>query len=369
MKRAALLIFVLLVAMPVPPEVTVDCDAGDDLARALRKAKRFPGTTIHVTGTCTGTFTVAARNIRLRGDPSGSTVIEGPRDAIATRLTVLDVTVDSFIMSDITVRNGWIGVHLRGGISTNSNVFINDSIFEDNYGGVLIDSGSFARVETSTFRSNQVGVTVLFNSQGSIADCDIRDSGILGIDVYDDSIAGVHGTSVSGSGDIGMAVSIGSFLGINEGTLTDNDGVHLLAQDRSKLQLRNTAIGSGTDATQLAMFVDDSSILRSFRTVSWGDIFATGAVHLSNDDDAIHGSIFLEDFTQANLSRTSVDGVIDCTSGSDAFCSGGVTASTTGCASAAAPCTSAAAQPSESARERPAVPASGGSALRERAKR
>ncbi len=342
MKKAAFLLLVVLVVMAVPHEVTVDCDAGGDLERALRKAKRFPGTTINVTGTCTGTFTVAAKGLRLRGGPGGSTVIQGPADAIAQRLTVLDVAVDSFIMNSITVRNGWIGAHLRGGISTNSNVLIYDSIFEDNYGAVLIDSASFARVEASTFRSNQVGVTVLSNSQGSIAECDILDSGILGIDVFDDSIAGVNDTSVSGSGGIGMAVSIGSFLGVSDSTLTDSEGVHFLVQDRSKLQLRNTTLGSGTDTTELGLFIDDSSLLRSFRTEAWGDIFATGAVHLASEADAIHGSIVLEDFTQANLSRTGVDGIVECVSGSDAFCGHGVTAEVSGCASAATPCTSAA---------------------------
>jgi hypothetical protein len=354
MKKAAFLVFVVLVVMAVPPEVTVDCDAGDDLARALKKAKRFPGTTIRVSGTCTGTFTVAAPDVKLLGDPAGSTVLEGPADAIAQRWTVLDVTVDRFTMRHVTVRNGWIGAHLRGGISTNSTTQIIGSRFEDNYGGVLIDSGSFARVETSVFQSNQVGVTVLFNSQGSIADCDIRDSGVLGIDVYHDSIAGVQNTSVTGSGGIGMAVNIGSYLGVNDSSLADNDGVHFLVQDRSKLQLRNATLGSDSDETELAMFVDDSSLLRSFRTESWGDLFATGAVHLESDDDAFHGSIVMEDFTQANLSRTNVDGGIECRSGSDAFCSTGVTATVSGCASAGAPCaaTAASAQP----RIEPATP-------------
>lgn len=338
-----------MMAMPGPPEVTVDCDAGDSLARALTKATRNPGTTIHVQGTCTGSFVVAAQNISLKGDPTTTTVIQGPEDAIANRLTVLDVTVDRFSMRHVTVRRGWIGVHVRGGISTRSDVRLLDSNFEGNYGGVLIDGGSFAFVQNSTFQSNELGIGVQFGSRGSVVDCDIRDSGIRGLDVFSNSTAGMFRTSVSGSGIVGIGVSMNSFLGIGDSTLSENSGVHAIAQDRSKLQIgSNVTLGSDGDGTQAAVFLDDASILRSFSDVEiWGDVGADGSCHLSLGNIALHGSLLLDDFTDANLSRTTVDGVVECQRGSDAFCDTGVTASVSGCASAGSPCTSAPSPPPE----------------------
>jgi hypothetical protein len=331
----------LLATLPGPQEVTVDCDAGDSLARALAKAVRRPGTTIHVRGTCSGSFTVAAEGVHLAGDPTAPAVIQGPDDAIANRVAVLDVVAERFSMRDLTVRGGWIGVWAHGGTRSQANVI--GSTFEDNYGGVLVDAGSYASILNSTFQSNEVGVAVQFGSRGSIVECDIRDSGLYGVDVFDNSAAGVFRSSVSGSGSAGIAASIGSRLGIGEGTLSENGGAHAVALDQSWLRIGpNATLGSGGDGTQLAVFLDDTSILRSFSGVElWGDVFASGGCHLSLGAIVLHGSLWLDEFADANLSRTEVEGTVECSRGADAFCDNGVTAAVVGCASAAPPCSAA----------------------------
>jgi len=361
MNPSAVLLLVGLMALPGPREVAVDCDAGGNLATALTKAKRFPGTTIHVQGTCTGSFVVAAEGLSLEGDPTAPAVLQGPEDALANRLPVLDVTVSRFTMSNFIVRKGWIGVHVRGGIHARADVRILDSTFEENYGGVLIDGGSNAAIRRSTFQSNEVGVAVQFGSLGSVLDCEIRDSGIRGLDVYGHSTASLFASSVSGSGNAGIGASIDSSIFVHEVTLSESGDAHAVVRDRSRLSAgRNVRFGSDGDSTGLAVFLDDGSSLETSTGPGlWGDVSAEGGSHLLLRYIGLHGSLRLDAFTDTVLFNTKVDGVVECRRGSDVFCDTGTTASVSGCASAGPPCTNAPSTADDSLRGGPAPPDSG----------
>lgn len=358
MKLITALLLVGLMPLSGPREVTVDCDAGDSLAKALSKARHNSSTTIHVQGTCTGSFVVAAEGISLEGDPTAPAVLQGPDDARANRLPVLDVTVDRFVMSNFTVRRGWIGVHVRGGINARSDVQVLDSVFEENYGGVLIDDGSFAAIRRSTFRSNEVGIAVQFGSTASVVGCDIHDSGIRGLDVYGNSTASIFQSSISGSGNAGIGANINSFIGVGELTLTESGDVHAVVRDRSRLRTgRNVNFGSDGDGTSQAVFLDDGSFLEtSSGQALWGDVTADEGCHLSLSRITLHGSLWLDAFTDATLFETKIDGIVECRRGADVFCDTGVTASVSGCASAGPPCTSAPSTAVDSMRGRPGPP-------------
>lgn len=351
MNMIASVVLAALAVVSAPAEVRVDCDRGDSLSAALTKATRRPGTTIQVRGTCTGSFRVAAEGLVLRGDPASPAVIRGSDDAIPDRQSVLDVVAERFTIRNVTVRQGWIGVLVRSGAQTDIQLL--DSNFEDNYGGVLIDAGSYASIVNSTFQSNVVGIAVQFGSRGSIVDCDIRDSAVHGVDVFDNSTAGIFRGSVSGSGVAGAVATIGSWLGVGETVMSANGGAHVAVQEQSRLDLGSGAtLGSDGDATQLSVFLGHGAILHGSSGIEiWGDIDATGGVYLSLPGIALHGSLWLDAFTDAVLSGTTVDGVVECRRGGDAFCDTGVTANVSGCASAGPPCTSVIRQVGETMRD------------------
>jgi Right handed beta helix region len=171
----------------------VKCDNGQTLTEALRKAK--PGDTLQVTGTCQERVTITTDQLTLDG--GGSAVLDGGGGP--TEFFEGVVTID-----------GAHGVTLMGFTIRNSPGQ-----------GILGVGGAAFVVQDTTMQNNGVGGIFLNNnSSAELIDVEVKDSGGIGIAVFNNSTAVFKGhVSSTGSGSTvggsnGIAVQSGSTLEI-----------------------------------------------------------------------------------------------------------------------------------------------------------
>jgi parallel beta helix pectate lyase-like protein len=172
----------------------VQCDKGQTLTEALRKAK--PGDTLQVTGTCHERVTITTDRLTLDG--GGSAVLDGGGGG-STEFFEGVVTID-----------GVQGVTLKGFTIRNSP---GQGIF-----GV---GGAAFVVKDTIMQNNGVGgISLNNNASAELTDVEVKDSGGIGIAVFNNSTAVLKGhISSTGSGRTvggsnGIAVQSGSTLEI-----------------------------------------------------------------------------------------------------------------------------------------------------------
>jgi hypothetical protein len=167
----------------------VECDKGQTLTEALKKAK--PGDTLQVTGTCHERVTVTTDRLTLDG--GGSAVLDGGGGG-STEFFEGVVTID-----------GVQGVTLRGFTIQNGPSL-----------GILGVGGAAFVVQDTTIQNNgAAGIFLNNNSSAELVDVEVKDTGGIGIPVQNNSTAVFKGhISCTGSGDNGIAVQSGSTLEI-----------------------------------------------------------------------------------------------------------------------------------------------------------
>ena len=90
--------------------VLVDCDAGDNLAKALSEADKGGPSHIRILGTCRGNFRIESAGVDLRGDGPETSVIEGSESGPALQITA----TEHVVIRGIAIRDGTVGVRILG---------------------------------------------------------------------------------------------------------------------------------------------------------------------------------------------------------------------------------------------------------------
>jgi Right handed beta helix region len=176
------------------------CDKGQTLTEALRKAK--PGDTLQVTGTCHERVTITTDRLTLDG--GGSAVLDGGVGG-PTEFFEGVVTIDG--VQGVTLT----GFTIQNGPSQ----------------GILGVGGAAFVVKDTTIQNNGVGIFLNNNASAEVTDVEVKDSGVIGIAVQNNSTAVFKGNiSSTGSGSNGVAVQSGSTLEIRGASVQaiDNGG-------------------------------------------------------------------------------------------------------------------------------------------------
>jgi parallel beta helix pectate lyase-like protein len=229
----------------------VECDKGQTLTEALRKAK--PGDTLQVTGTCQERVTITTDRLTLDG--GGSAVLDGGGgsptefDGVVTIDGVQGVTLTGF-----TIQNG------PGE-------------------GILGQHGSAFAVQQTTVQQNMAsGIAVADGSTAELIDCTIRVNG-FGIDVFTSSSAILRGDiSISQNKGNGAEVNGQSILEIRgaQVQLNDNGGAGLVAGS-GQVAIFGFTAAQGSTLTANGNGDRGIIIAGSLLTILGGDFFGSGA--------------------------------------------------------------------------------------------
>jgi len=184
----------------------VNCDRGEEIARALARAE--PGDTIRVTGTCVERVSIKTDRITLDGQ--GAATLDGGGgpaaefDGVVTIDGASGVTIQGF-----TVQNGpgegILGTHGAAFSVRNTTVQDNGST------GVVVAEGSTAELTDCSILRNDAGIDV-FTQSSAVLKGSIRTNDNLtnGATVNGTSIIEIRGAQVEASRNGGEGLAAGS---------------------------------------------------------------------------------------------------------------------------------------------------------------
>jgi hypothetical protein len=190
----------------------VNCDRGEEIARALARAE--PGDTIRVTGTCVERVSIKTDRITLDGQ--GAATLDGGGgpmaefDGVVTIDGASGVTIQGF-----TVQNG----PGEGILGTHGAAFsMRNTTVQDNGGnGVAVAEGSTAELTDCSMLRNATGIDV-FTQSSAVLKGAIRTNENLGngADINGTSIIEIRGAQVevSRNGGVGLVAGSNSQLAV-----------------------------------------------------------------------------------------------------------------------------------------------------------
>lgn len=226
--------------------VTVDCDAGGSIGKAIAGLK--PGDTLLVSGTCKENVSIAPEVVGITLNGQGKATIQHPGAASGSgpAAHAMYVRGRSITITGFTVRGGpGDGIHLSGP----AHVFIDGNIVIENKGrGIHMDKGTIAQIVNNTVRNNgTIGINVNELSYARIGflippDAKpgpnvIQGNGGDGIYVGRGSSAWIVGNTMRGNGGNGVAVDRGSQADVIGNTIAGNRGDGIVATHSSGVNL------------------------------------------------------------------------------------------------------------------------------------
>ena len=184
----------------------VNCDRGEEIARALARAE--PGDTIRVTGTCVERVSIKTDRITLDGQ--GAAVLDGGGGPIAEFDGVVTIDGASGVtIQGFTVQNG----PGEGILGTHGAAFsVRNTTVQDNGGnGVAVAEGSTAELTDCSMLRNATGIDV-FTQSSAVLKGAIRTNENLGngADINGTSIIEIRGAQVEASRNGGVGLVAGS---------------------------------------------------------------------------------------------------------------------------------------------------------------
>jgi hypothetical protein len=211
--------------------VTVDCAAGDTIARALTRGDDRKSLTILISGTCNENVVINRSDIKLAAAAPGATVSGSDATLDTLRVTGSRVTIDG-----ITVTGG------RNGITADSaaGLIVQNALVQGTgRSGIVYAHGASGTVDN---------VTVIGNARDGIA-IDAASAAIINSQVRQNSRHGI-GVFTNGSARIGL-----DYLGNAGGnTVSANGfaGIHIVFGSAAVIAM-NQVTGNGTSADPIAI--------------------------------------------------------------------------------------------------------------------
>ena len=208
---ARLTVVFLSVATAVSPSwgdpiVKVNCDKGQTLGKALKKAD--PGDTILVSGTCVERVTVTTDRITIDGQ--GSAVLDGGGGYLADFTGVLTIDGAKGVrLQGLTIRHGpGEGIlALRGAAFT-----AEQTVSRDNgTTGIAVLQGSTAELRNCTMTGNQIGLDVFTGASAVLRDAVAIDQNLGdGVQINGHAVVEIRAANVTASGNGGIGILVGS---------------------------------------------------------------------------------------------------------------------------------------------------------------
>jgi len=280
--------------------VTVDCGAGDTIAKALTKGDDRKSLTILVSGTCSESVVINRSDIKLAAGAPGATVI-GPDATIdVIRVTGSRVTLDGITVTGgrngitadgaagLIVQNSIVQGTGRTGIASvrGASAIVDNVLVQNNpRDGIAIESASADVINSQITLNTRMGVGVFNGGSARIgvdnasnaAGSTITANGVNGIHIVFSSSAFIGMNQISGNGTVdptgnGINISNASADIVGGNTISGNSGAGinlrmssaLIGDTRFGLTTVNTITGNG-NPTQLAgisAFLGSSASIR-----------------------------------------------------------------------------------------------------------
>jgi parallel beta-helix repeat protein len=218
---------------------SLTCGGGKTIASEL--AKLLPGDVLQVSGVCTENVTITSSmsDITIQG-VNGATV-----QATAPTQTVFSVRGRGIRISNLTITGGFEGIQVLDGgfawiegntvtgntewgiqVSGTSVARIWNNVIQNNFGGVLVNSGSFALIGASSVTDAAVSPNTIKNNTGD-----------AGIQVTRSSAARVVANTITGNAGEGVHVLRGSQADVASNTIEGNGLAGVQASNNSTIGL------------------------------------------------------------------------------------------------------------------------------------
>ena len=183
---------------------TVDCSKGQTISSAIARGDASKPLVINVRGTCNEHVTISRDDVTLRGQPGGGATVTGPDASLDTIL----ILKDNVNIEDLTVTGGFNGIRLQGpSYAGVRNVLVRNTASN----GIIVRAGDIA-IENSTVE--YAGGSGLALQRGASArvfnNSHFRYSHFAGIYAANNSTVGVNGGTVSDNEGHGVTVESGS---------------------------------------------------------------------------------------------------------------------------------------------------------------
>jgi parallel beta-helix repeat protein len=225
--------------------VSIDCDAGASLAKAIGGLK--PGDTLEVSGTCKENVLISADVVGITLAGRGRATIEHPTggEGVGPATHVIYVRGRLVTITGFTVRGGNDGIHLSGP----AHAVIDGNVIIQNKGrGIHVDKGSIAQIVRNTIQDNGgVGINVTEHSYARIgflippdakpAPNTIRSNGGTAIHVERSSSAWIVGNAIRGNAGNGVTVDRNSQADVLANAIAGNRGDGIAATHNSGVNL------------------------------------------------------------------------------------------------------------------------------------
>jgi parallel beta helix pectate lyase-like protein len=184
---------------------TVDCAAGDTIAKALTRGDDRKSLTILINGTCSESVVINRSDIKLAAAAPGAT-ISGPDPALDTvRVTGSRVTIDG-----ITVTGGRNGIIADGA----EGLIVQNALVQGTgRNGVTYAHGASGIVDTVTVTGNARDGIAVDSASATIINSQVTQSGRFGIGVFNNASARIG--IDNGNNPAGNVISANSSNGIN----------------------------------------------------------------------------------------------------------------------------------------------------------
>ena len=228
-----------------PPQTntfTVDCaKKGQTISSAIERGDARKPLVVLVRGTCNEHVTISRDDVTLRGQPGGGATVTGP-DASLDTILILKDTVN---IEDLSVTGGFNGIRLQGpSYAGVTNVIVRNTANH----GIIVRAGDIAIMNSTVEYAGGSGVMLSRGASARIVNSNFRDCHVTGITADGNSTVGVNGGTVSNNEGTGVLLSSGSQGGVNNAEILGNAAHGVLAQAGSVLNVYNSKVRDNGEA-------------------------------------------------------------------------------------------------------------------------
>jgi hypothetical protein len=318
-----------------PVEVTVDCDAGEDLAATLSaiETEAAGPLTVHVVGTCSGPIEITTDDVTLRGKSTDASAIQGVRTGVVmpTQAIVTAHGVRRLRLENLRISGGPVGVAVG-----DAEVTIEDCDLDRMEIGIISRDSTVA-LTRATLRDSRTAIEAC-RSRVDVSFSTIEEISDEGISATEYSRLLLFKTAIVSDG-----LSVGSSTLV--ATLCELEGsIHARSYSRVSLAgaagsgaaLHGNIFASNSEVFLFRLPVDGSvrvgeSGLLTVLEAEVAQVLLGPATNARISAGTVRGDLRADGFSTVQLSSAIVGGDLVCERGSDAYCELSEVASVWGC--------------------------------------
>lgn len=239
--------------------IRVDCDRGETITKALKKART--DSTIEVKGTCRESVTITTDGLTLKGKDTA--IIDGDGKDVVTIFGVQRITLMGF-----EIRNGSTGILAKGGASF---ALINTTVKNNFVTGIRVETNSSLNATDCIVEGNGFGIDVDLGSVIAFSsNVVIQNNNVFGIILGNNSSATFTKAAVIASNN-----GLGIQIGINSSAI--------ISDAETSINASHNRLGPGLTVVSAShLFVFGGEIVASNNKTNGISIFSNSGVDLDN---------------------------------------------------------------------------------------